>query len=125
MPGYEKNGRVMQAVSANVTANLLGLGNAATPLGLIAMKEMQKENPLSGAPDDRMIMFVVLNTASVQLIPTTIAAMRQAAGSAAPYSILPNVWLASGVALLTGILMSKFMYRSGRSGRSWHTRCIN
>ena len=109
MPVYKNNAGVMRAVSANVTANILGLGNAATPLGIIAMKEMRKTDPHSEVPDDSMIMFVLLNTASLQIIPATAAALRQAAGSSAPYDILPFVWMASGAALCVGIASAKLM----------------
>ena len=108
MPDHRKNKRVMEAVSANVTANILGLGNAATPLGIAAMKEM-KRSALKDEPDDSMIMFVLINTASIQIIPATTAALRQAAGSVEPYSILPFVWMASGIALCTGIVMAKLL----------------
>ena len=111
MPDYPKNSPAMRAVSANITANLLGLGNAATPLGLNAMKEMQKTNRLRTAPNDSMIMFVVLNTASIQLIPSTIGALRQAAGGQA-FSVMPHIWLASFAALLTGIFAARIF--SGR-----------
>lgn len=105
MPDYAKESKAMQAVCANVTANIFGLGNAATPLGILAMKEMQKGQRSLQAPNRSMTMFVVLNTASVQLIPTTIAALRQAAGSTAPYAILVPVWLSSIGALAVGLLM--------------------
>lgn len=105
MPDYAKESRAMQAVCANVTANIFGLGNAATPLGILAMKEMQKENRSLRTPNRSMTMFVVLNTASVQLMPTTIAALRQAAGSETPYAILVPVWLSSIGALTVGILL--------------------
>ncbi len=113
MPEYRKNSKAMGAVSANVTANILGLGNAATPLGIAAMKEMQKTNRLKSAPNNSMVMFVVINTASVQLIPTTIAAMRQAAGSASPYSIVPYVWVTSVLSLLAGLLIAKLLSARG------------
>ncbi len=103
MPEYKKDSPAMKAVSANVTANIFGLGNAATPLGIAAMKEMQKTNRLGSAPNNSMVMFVVINTASVQLIPTTIAALRQAAGSLQPYAVVPYVWAASLLALLSGL----------------------
>ena len=103
MPEYKKESPAMKAVSANVTANIFGLGNAATPLGIAAMKEMQKTNRLGSAPNNSMVMFVVINTASVQLIPTTIAALRQAAGSLQPYAVVPYVWAASLLALLSGL----------------------
>lgn len=116
LPDYDKDSRAMQAVSANVTANLLGLGNAATPLGLLAMKEMQKSNSLQEEPNNSMVAFVVLNTASVQLIPTTIAALRQAAGSKAPYEILPQVWGASVLALCAGLIVCRLL-SGGRTSK--------
>ena len=106
MPEYKKDSAAMRAVSANVTANFFGLGNAATPLGIAAMKEMQKTNRLGSAPNNSMVMFVVINTASVQLIPTTIAALRQASGSLQPYAIVPYVWVASLMALLSGLIIA-------------------
>lgn len=109
MPEYKENKAAMGAVSANITANILGLGNAATPLGIAAMKEMQKNNTLRTSPNNGMVMFVVINTASVQLIPTTIAAMRQAAGSADPYYILPYIWIASVLSLVSGLIVAKVL----------------
>lgn len=109
MPDYSPDSEAMQAVSANITANILGLGNAATPLGIKAMKEMQIKNRLGDRPNGSMIMFVVINTASVQLIPATAAALRQAAGSIEPYSILPYVWITSFAALAVGITAAKLM----------------
>lgn len=111
MPDYEKDSAAMRAVSANITANILGLGNAATPFGLIAMKEMQKENRLKTQPNNSMVMFVVMNTASIQLIPTTIAALRQAAGSNQPYDILPYIWMVSFLSLAVGIILAKLISR--------------
>lgn len=113
MPDYSPDSKAIQAVSANITANILGLGNAATPLGITAMKEMQKANRLGDKPNDSMIMFVVINTASVQLIPASAAALRQAAGSADPYVILPYVWITSLCALLIGITAALLCSRLG------------
>ncbi len=106
MPDYEKGSEALQAVAANITANFLGLGNAATPLGIKAMKEMTKHNS-NDTPNNSMIMFVVLNTASMQLIPSTIAALRHAAGSEQPYSILVYIWVSSAAALIAGIISAK------------------
>ena len=107
MPDYAKDSPAMRAVCANVTANILGLGNAATPLGVLAMRELQKENKHPEAPNHSMILFVILNTASIQLIPTTMAALRQAAGSTEPYAILPHIWLSSAGALLVGLTAAR------------------
>lgn len=114
MPDYEKDSHAMRAVSANITANILGLGNAATPFGLVAMKEMQKGNRLGTQPNNSMVMFVVLNTASIQLIPTTIAALRQAAGSRQPYDILPYIWVVSLMSLTVGIILAKVLSLNGK-----------
>ena len=112
MPECRNNKKAMEAVSANITANIFGLGNAATPLGLKAVKELQKTNRLINSPDNSMVMFVVINTASLQLIPSTIAAMRQAAGSEQPFAILPYIWITSILTLITGIMLAKiFSFR--------------
>ncbi len=113
MPDYAKDSSALKAVSANITANMLGLGNAATPLGIKAMKEMQKHNRLGDKPNNSMIMFVVINTASVQIIPASTAALRKAAGSTDPYSILPLVWISSALALLAGIIVTAALNRNG------------
>ena len=91
-PTVPQGSPAMQAICMNLSANLLGLGNAATPLGLAAMRELQKLNPHKAAASNAMVTFVVMNTASLQLIPTTCAVLRQQAGSAAPMAVLPAVW---------------------------------
>ena len=101
-PTFAKDQQVMDAISANVSANLLGLGNAATPLGIEAIKGMKRHSKGSGASDS-MCMLVVCNTASIQLIPTTVAAVRAAAGCETPFDILPAVWLASALSVSVGI----------------------
>lgn len=101
-----------KAISMNIAANFLGLGNAATPFGLQAMKEMAKKAPYKDTATDSMAMFIVINTASLQLIPTTIAVLRMKCGSAAPFDILPCVWMASIVTLLFGILVAKIFERN-------------
>ena len=113
MPEYSRDSEAMKAVSANVSANILGLGNAATPLGIKAMKEMHRHSSLKSAPNNSMVMFVVINTASVQLVPSTIAALRQAAGSTRPFEVMPYIWMTSGLTLLVGITLAKlFSMRS-------------
>ena len=102
---------VMDSISANVSANLLGLGNAATPLGIEAVRRMERKSP--GTASDAMCMLVVCNTASIQLIPTTVASVRAAAGSSSPFDILPAVWLASALSAAAGIGAAKLM------GRLW------
>ena len=75
-PNIRKNSQVHKEISMNIVANMLGLGNAATPLGLKAMKSMQKENLKKDTLTDNMMLFIVLNTASLQIIPTTVIAIR-------------------------------------------------
>ena len=104
--------RIMDSISANVSANLLGLGNAATPLGIEAAKGLAKKSP--GRASDGLCMLIVCNTASIQLIPTTVAAVRAAEGCAAPFDILPAVWLASGLSVCAGILACKLLSRLWR-----------
>ena len=104
--------RIMDSISANVSANLLGLGNAATPLGIEAAKGLAKKSP--GRASDGLCMLIVCNTASIQLIPTTVAAVRAAEGCAAPFDILPAVWLASALSVCTGILACKILARVWR-----------
>lgn len=103
---------VMDHIAANVSANLLGLGNAATPLGIQAVKGMSRCKR-KGA-EDAMCMLIVCNSASIQLIPTTVAAVRAAQGSQTPFDILPCVWLVSILSIGVGILMCVLLSRCGR-----------
>ena len=111
-PQVSKDRGVMDSISANVSANLLGLGNAATPLGIEAVRRMERKSP--GTASDAMCMLVVCNTASIQLIPTTVASVRAAAGSTAPFDILPAVWLASALSVAAGITAAKVLARLWR-----------
>ena len=111
-PQVSKDRGVMDSISANVSANLLGLGNAATPLGIEAVRRMERKSP--GTASDAMCMLVVCNTASIQLIPTTVASARAAAGSSAPFDILPAVWLASALSVGVGITACKLFARIWR-----------
>ncbi len=100
-PRTASDSETFGALCSNVSANLLGLGNAATPAGINAAKGMRR----LGA-DKELVRLVVMNTASVQLIPTTVAAVRAALGSAAPYDILPCVWISSLCSVSAGLLVS-------------------
>ena len=115
-PDYKQDSPAMKAICMNVTANLLGLGNAATPFGLAAMKEMQKArpDPSSKTANHSMILFVVLNTASIQLIPTFLGTIRMQYGSTAPFAIMPAVWVTSIASLIIGILVV-FLFRKRSS----------
>ncbi|MCI8383807.1 MAG: spore maturation protein [Clostridia bacterium] len=94
-PEMRKNKQIQQEISMNMVANILGLGNAATPLGLKAMKSMQKENPQKDTLSNSMLVFIVLNTASIQIIPTTVIAIRNSMGSSNPTSIVFPTWIAT------------------------------
>jgi spore maturation protein A len=107
-PSLKKGSPAVRAICMNITANLLGLGNAATPMGIAAMKELAKLNPTQTA-DNAMAMFVVINASSIQLIPTFMGTLRAKYGSPAPFDILPAVWLASVVSLIAGITAAKVM----------------
>ena len=111
-PAFRRDKETMDAVSANVSANLLGLGNAATPLGIQAGRRMARKTP--GIASDSLCMLVVCNTASIQLIPATVAAVRLSAGCTVPFDILPAVWIASAVSVTVGILAAKLMARVWR-----------
>ena len=111
-PAFARDRAVMDAVAANVSANLLGLGNAATPLGLEAARRMSAATP--GVASDALCMLVVCNTASLELIPTTVASIRAAAGCRTPFDILPAVWLASAVSVAVGITAARLMARVWR-----------
>lgn len=107
--GMNHKSEAAKAITLNISANLLGLGNAATPLGIAAMRAMEKESRTPGVATDNMALFVVLNTASLQLIPTTTAILRQAAGSERPLDIMPAVWIASLVSVASGVIMAKLL----------------
>ena len=101
LPQASRDEETLAAVTANVSANLLGLGNAATPLGIQAARRMAVG--CGGIASNELCLLVVLNTASIQLLPTTIASVRAAAGSAAPFDILPAVWISSIVSVAAGL----------------------
>ena len=97
-------------LTANVSANLLGLGNAATPMGIAAVKRMQVLSGTKRATDE-MCRLIVMNTASIQLLPTTVAALRATHGAAAPFSILPAVWVSSLCSVTAGLLAAELLRR--------------
>lgn len=111
-PEYKDDEEIQGKISMNISANLLGIGNAATPLGLAAMKSMAEKNPSKDTPTKGMILFVVMNTASLQLIPVNMAAMRANCGSVAPFSILPQVWITSAASLVVCMMACKLLERS-------------
>ena len=112
-PNLKQDSPAMDAIVMNMTANIFGMSNAATPLGMSAMRELNKHNR-NGEACDNMCMFIVVNTASLQLIPTTILAMRQAVGSANSFEIIAPVWIASTVTLVAGVIFAKFFASRSR-----------
>lgn len=114
-PDVAHDPKIMGDISANISANLLGLGNAATPLGIQACKGLATQAK-NGIASPSLCLFVVCNTASIQLIPTTVASLRAATGSASPMEILPAVWLTSLGAITVGISLCKLL-------EQWESRC--
>ena len=99
---FGKDNPALPHIVMNITANMLGMGNAATPAGICAMKELDKENN-STYPNRKMAVFAVMNTASVQIIPTTVISMRAAAGSPDPFGVLIPIWITSLFSLMASV----------------------
>ena len=112
LPRASRDPETLAAISANLSADLLGLGNAATPLGLRAARRMACG--CGGVASDELCLLVVLNSASIQLLPTTVAGVRSALGCADPFDILPAVWLASALSVLVGLAAAKLLARVWR-----------
>lgn len=112
LPNASRDAETLAAISANVSANLLGLGNAATPPGIQAACRMARG--CGDTASDELCLLVVLNTASIQLIPATVAAVRAAAGAKAPFDILPAVWLSSVLSVSAGLITAKLLAKAGR-----------
>ena len=106
-----KNDKALDYVSSNIAANMLGLGSAATPFGLKAMKELEKENKHKGKATDAMITFLVLNTSGVTIIPMTVIALRMAYGSVNPTNIIIPSIIATFISSLSGLLLDYIMRR--------------
>lgn len=109
-PSAAKDADTMEALSQNVSANVLGLGNAATPAGIRAAKGLLRLHG-GGTASDELCRLVVLNTASIQLLPTTVAAVRAAAGARNAFDILPMVWLSSIAAVAAGLAAATLFQR--------------
>ena len=106
-----ERGGAMEPVSANISANLLGISNAATPFGIDAAKRLHALEPGPRA-SDALCMLVVVNSASIQLIPATVGALRSAAGAANPFDILPAVWASSAASVIVGIITAKLLSKA-------------
>ena len=113
-PQASKDETALGYLTANVSANLLGLGNAATPMGIEAVRRM-KSLSNSDSTTDEMCLLVVMNTASIQLLPTTVASLRGSLGASSPFDILPAVWVSSLLSVSAGIVAAKLMRRRSRA----------
>lgn len=111
-PDVKKDSKAFHYICMNISANLLGLSNAATPFGIEAMKELKKDSDSNEATDS-MVTFVVMNTASLQLLPTTVATFRATLGSKSPFDIVTCVWVTSVLALLVGLIVNKLCITFG------------
>ncbi|MCL6594035.1 MAG: spore maturation protein [Alicyclobacillus sp.] len=110
-PSVPPDHPAMGAILANMSANLLGIGNAATPLGLKAMQELQRLNPQKDTASDAMCTLLALNTASITLIPTTVIAVRMQSGSQHPTSIIGTTLLATAIGTAAAIVLDRLFRR--------------
>lgn len=113
-PEISEEDEVHKEISMNIIANLLGLGNAATPLGLKAMKSLQKTNNNKEELSNSMAILIVLNTASIQLIPTTVIAIRTTLGAENPTEMLIPIWIATIAAAMSAIISAKIFIKAGK-----------
>lgn len=113
-PSLKKDHKALGYIASNIAANMLGLGSAATPFGLKAMEELQKDNPKKDTATEAMITFLVLNTGGVTLIPTTVIALRMMYGSANPTEIIITSILATTVSSFSGLMLDYMIRRKNR-----------
>lgn len=110
-PNIHKNSKAISSIAMNVGANIIGLGNVATPLGIKAMGELQEENPNKNRLSKSMMTLLVLNMASIQLIPTTVIALRSSYGSENPVQIVMPTLIGSLISATIGVLIVRFFYK--------------
>ncbi len=113
-PEIKNNKKIKSEISMNIIANILGIGNAATPMGIKAMKSMQNINPKKDTLSNSMMIFIVMNTASLQLIPTTVIAIRNSMNSTNPVSIVFPIWLVTFGSLISAIFITKILLKIKR-----------
>ena len=113
-PSLDKDHKALGYIASNIAANMLGLGSAATPFGLKAMEELQKDNPKKDTATEAMITFLVLNTGGVTIIPTTVVALRMMYGSKNPTEIIVTSILATMVSSVSGLILDYFMRKKRR-----------
>lgn len=112
-PDLDKSSEAKKYITTNIISNFLGLGNAATPAGIKAINLMDRENKEKCCMNNSMMMFILINTASIQLIPTTVFAIRQSLGSNSPTQIIIPVWLSTILAAFAGIISLKLFTKKG------------
>lgn len=110
-PEIDYNSSVFENISINMTSNMIGIGNAATPIGLKVMKQLQEENKNKNKLSNTQFKFILINTASIQIIPTTIISIRNSLGSKNPASIILGVWFSTILTFLSIIFISKIYLR--------------
>ncbi len=113
-PSLKKDHPALGYIASNIAANMLGLGSAATPFGLKAMEELEKDNPKKDTATEAMITFLVLNTAGVTLIPTTVIALRLMHGSKNPTEIIITSVIATAISSISGLTLDYFIRRRKR-----------
>lgn len=116
--GLKKGSHALHLIALNFAANLIGLGNAAMPIGLSAMQALENEQNCGDTASDEMITFVVMNTASLQIIPTTAIMLRTKYGSLAPTEIISSVGIASAASLAAGLAVAKILCKIKKSKTS-------
>lgn len=121
--GIDTNGKAFHAICLNITANMLGLGNAATPLGIEAMRALEAEENTNGVASRNMVAFIVLNTASITIIPTTAASLRSKHGSVSPMDIMPCVLITSAAALAAGLIAALVYDSISKVNRKVSKKC--
>lgn len=108
-PDAKHNEKAMEKLSINTVSNIIGIGNAATSAGLEAMEEMQKENKKKDTLTKSMVMLIVLNTASVQILPTTIMSIRASLGSQNPADVVVPIWISTITGTIVGVFLTKIL----------------
>ena len=114
-PESKNNKEAMENISINTISNILGLGNAATPAGIKAMESLQKENKNNKRLSNSMMMLIVLNTTSIELIPTTVIAIRSSLNAASPADIIIPIWFSTIIGTTVGVISTKILIKRGKN----------
>lgn len=113
-PDVKYNNEAMNNIAINAISNFLGLGNAATPAGIRAMENLQENNIDKKRLNDSMMMLIVVNTTSIELIPTTVIAIRSSLNASNPVAIIVPIWISTFVGTLVGIIATKILIKRGK-----------